>query len=641
MPTLLSAHADAPLVDAAAPGQPLSRVMVVPTGTSVRDLALGALIGRRRELRDATAVLRRTPVARDRWGAAAGVQLVGVGGIGKTAIAGRVTARLRADPRSWVVAVHPGRWDPTALVSAVADAVTSLPGLGDVEARLRDPAVDDLRKLADIRRVLAAHPLLLVFDDFEQNLSRPGGERFLDPTVQDALAALGDSARVGALLVTSRHPLPGFPDLVEIAVPPLSPSELRRLLLRLPALRDLAPEDRRLLQRTVGGHPRLIEFVDALRRGGRANLTEVGKQLRDLARREGVDLNRPRPLGQAVDQAMLLGSADILLDDLLALLTPPQRGLLDQVAVSRAPMRLDDLAFALRDGSEPAGTAELGEVEADVDRLVDLTLLTAGPDIRMHPWTAELLEHRATSLVGQHQRALAMRMHRFGAGVGEYLDLLEVPRHLAALGRYDDLADLAEQATQVLPGTLAAAAFLAEVRPRIPATERAWILVADLELNTFIAAGDLSSAVRLAGTIHEQVEARAAADPTNTAWQRDLSVSHNKLGDLAVAAGDLGTAEQRFQAALNIGERLAAADPTNTAWQRDLSVSHERLGDLAVAAGDLGTAEQRFQAALNIRERLAAADPMNVQWQRDLRISQQRLADLSNLQGEEPGAQHD
>ena len=85
-------------------------------------------------------------------------------------------------------------------------------------------------------------------------------------------------------------------------------------------------------------------------------------------------------------------------------------------------------------------------------------------------------------------------------------------------------------------------------------------------------------------------ERLAAADPTNTEWQRDLSVSHNKLGDLAVAAGDLAAAQQHYQAALTIRERLAAADPTNTEWQRDLSVSHEQLGDLAVAAGDLAAA---------------------------------------------------
>jgi hypothetical protein len=52
--------------------------------------------------------------------------------------------------------------------------------------------------------------------------------------------------------------------LVPIELPPLTGSELRRLFLRLPALRALPQEDRTLVARAIGGHPRLIEFVDAL-----------------------------------------------------------------------------------------------------------------------------------------------------------------------------------------------------------------------------------------------------------------------------------------------------------------------------------------------------------------------------------------
>ncbi len=399
--------------------------------------------------------------------------------------------------------------------------------------------------------------------------------------------------------------------------------------------------DRRLLHRTVGGHPRLIEFVNALLRRGRANLKQVQVRLRDLARHEGIDLTRTRSLDEAMNQAMLLGSADILLDELLGLLTARQRAVLDQVAVCRAPMRRQDLAYALADEPDQAPVADLTGLEADVDRLTDLTLLTTGPDIAMHPWTADLLERRAPKLTHQHRRALTMRMRRFTEGVAEYPDLLDVPRHLAALDHYDDLATVAKQATQVVPGTLAVAAYLAEVRPLIPTTERAWVLVADLELQTFLSAGDLGSAARLAESIHQEVEARAAADPTNAEWQRDLSISHDRLGDLAVTAGDLDTAHQHFQTGLTIRERLAAADPANTAWQRDLSISHNKLGDLAVTAGDLDTAHQHFQTGLTIAERLAAADPANAEWQRDLEYVRRRVADVAEGSGGGDAAQHE
>ena len=97
---------------------------------------------------------------------------------------------------------------------------------------------------------------------------------------------------------------------------------------------------------------------------------------------------------------------------------------------------------------------------------------------------------------------------------------------------------------------------------------------------------------------------------------------------MAAAAGDLAAARDHYQAALDIRTKLAAADPANTEWQRDLSISHDRLGNMAAAAGDLAAARDHYQAALDIRTKLAAADPANSQWQRDLAVVRQRIADL-------------
>jgi hypothetical protein len=95
-----------------------------------------------------------------------------------------------------------------------------------------------------------------------------------------------------------------------------------------------------------------------------------------------------------------------------------------------------------------------------------------------------------------------------------------------------------------------------------------------------------------------------------------------------VAAGDLEAARTAHQASLDIRQRLAAADPTNSEWQRDLSVSHNKLGDVAVAARDLEAARTAYQASLDIAERLAAADPTNTTWRRDLQTARQRMNDL-------------
>jgi hypothetical protein len=53
---------------------------------------------------------------------------------------------------------------------------------------------------------------------------------------------------------------------------------------------------------------------------------------------------------------------------------------------------------------------------------------------------------------------------------------------------------------------------------------------------------------------------------------------------------------------LTIREALAAAEPGNTTYQRDVSVSYQRLADLARQAGDTEEAEalltRAYQAAL-------------------------------------------
>ena len=104
------------------------------------------------------------------------------------------------------------------------------------------------------------------------------------------------------------------------------------------------------------------------------------------------------------------------------------------------------------------------------------------------------------------------------------------------------------------------------------------------------------------------------------------------------AQGDLPAALTSYQASLAIGERLAKADPGNAGWQRDLSVSHNKIGDVQVAQGDLPAALTSYQASLAIAERLAKADPGNAGWQRDLSVSHNKIGDVQVAQGDLPAA---
>src|SRR4051812_39306732 len=84
---------------------------------------------------------------------------------------------------------------------------------------------------------------------------------------------------------------------------------------------------------------------------------------------------------------------------------------------------------------------------------------------------------------------------------------------------------------------------------------------------------------------------------------------------------------------LAIRERLAAADLSNTEWQRDLAISRDNVGDVLVEQGKLVEALKTYRDSLTIWERLTAADRSNMRWQRDLAISHSNLASVYERQG--------
>ena len=158
-------------------------------------------------------------------------------------------------------------------------------------------------------------------------------------------------------------------------------------------------------------------------------------------------------------------------------------------------------------------------------------------------------------------------------------------------------------------------------------------------------------------------------EPGNTTYRRDLSVSYNKLADLAArgralrrrrgpvpagpgrapgadragagqhhlpagplrllrqaggpgaaAAGRSGDAEALYQQALAVAQELTELEPGNTTYRRDLSVSYERLADLAAEAGRSGDAEALYQQALAVAQELTELEPGNTTYRRDLSV---------------------
>ncbi|QLH38092.1 MAG: CHAT domain-containing protein [Defluviicoccus sp.] len=302
------------IVDFALDTQPLKSRPVWDIDGPVPQLRMDDLIGRRRELRKTLRALR------DPSRTHAGAVLTGLGGVGKSTIAGRAMMRLVED--GFLVAAFAGRFNVAEVARAVGHALADADDTAEKQAkRLRDPEQDDRSRIELLATVFARYRIVLVLDNFEQNLTRPGGGAFLDPDLPLWLGHLAHQARAGRLLITCRHPLPDMQHLFRhIQVGPLSRAECRKLLLRLPALAGCAPAEMEKLLRVIGGHPRMLEFLDGLLRGGEARLTNVTEKLRAVAAEAGFDLSvAVDTMDEALRSAILLGCRDVLLEGLLEL----------------------------------------------------------------------------------------------------------------------------------------------------------------------------------------------------------------------------------------------------------------------------------------------------------------------------------
>jgi tetratricopeptide (TPR) repeat protein len=206
---------------------------------------------------------------------------------------------------------------------------------------------------------------------------------------------------------------------------------------------------------------------------------------------------------------------------------------------------------------------------------------------------------------------------------------------------------LRNDAPQWAQGALAAA-FAAYPQPE-PAT---WAVCARLTPHARAVAGWITADSRelawLLGTVATYLQERAAvaevlplyerargifgrlaaAEPERADYQRDLSVSYIKMGDLFSALGQGEDARQAFGKSLAIAERLAQAEPERADYQRDLSISYIKMGDLFSALGQGEDARQAFGKSLAIRERLAQAEPDRADYQRDLIVSWVKMSEI-------------
>ena len=112
-----------------------------------------------------------------------------------------------------------------------------------------------------------------------------------------------------------------------------------------------------------------------------------------------------------------------------------------------------------------------------------------------------------------------------------------------------------------------------------------------------------------------KVSGQAADESQASAEQLERAADcAGHFGDLHVAMGQSSAALETYKASSAIGERLAAQDPLNAGWQRGLSFSLYKTGDIYEKLGKFDEAASLWQSELEVRAAMAssAEDPSEV-----------------------------
>src|SRR5664279_4830199 len=265
------------------------------------DREIGEFVGRRREQRRWPAQLLDRAVA--------GMVLTGIGGIGKTTLADELIRRVQhRDPDRLPVTLT-GPLSVDTLLAGIAAPLrlqllrTGAPdqlGLLELLSRVDLPWRDRLSVLTEH---LDRPPLLVVLDNFEDNLGPPRPEHpreLTDPVLAGVLAAWVGRPGPDRLLVTSRYRFT-LPDAADRALlfhqlGPLSFAETLKLVWSLPTLDRLTSAEIDRVWRQLGGHPRTLEYLDALLAGGTGRYPDVTQRLAAAVARRLYDSDAQRQL---------------------------------------------------------------------------------------------------------------------------------------------------------------------------------------------------------------------------------------------------------------------------------------------------------------------------------------------------------
>ena len=597
---------------------------VLADGVVVREV--GDFVGRRRELREARRVL---------GGSRAGLVLHGIGGVGKSTLAAEVLRSPGGDAglvvsRAGPVSVDDVLGEVGARLHLAASAAEGGEGLARAALMLRAADVEwaeRWRLLAE--QILPAVPMTVLLDNFEDNLqeAEDGGWQVRDPELAAFVAGWARRPGQGKLVFTCRYPftLPGSAErrLAGLHLGPLSAAETGKLMWRLPGLDALTAEDKNRAYRDVGGHPRTLEYLDALLRGGQARFDDVAERMEARLRDRGITdpavwLARPgRDLDASLAEAITLSVDDVVLSDLLGRLaaTPLAAELVTGAAVYRLPVDDTALVFQIGQAAErppdPERAARIGRVQQAIQEALErsedgrISLEDTGlSDQEYARYQADVAEESRPPVQAPDGLTAAVAAARAAGLLAPVARGDEPGLHFVHRWTAGAIAALHPDATR--QAHQRAAAFWRWRVETIPQSREQGIEQLLEARYHHHAAGQDDQAIEAHYEAVNRLQdwgqyGRAAELCRETlTWltpdSQEAAVTAGTLGTLAQLRGDYDSAERFHRQVLETFTRLGD--------QKNMATVYHQLGILAQDRGDYDAAESLYRRSLDISERI-------------------------------------
>jgi tetratricopeptide (TPR) repeat protein len=409
------------LVDPSLPVQPLPSMAEVPASVGGVPLLREGFVGRRRAMRELWPDL------------AAGRQphllLTGVGGTGKTTLAGYLLHRLQLRERSCHVAVYRAPFDISQLLLDVSMLLddSAIKRLQDKEPEQALPAA--LQALARQR------PCCLLLDNLESVQDLRSGV-ITDQASWSAIEAVLAAGRSVRVLLTGRYPVPQL-ERLGVRSYVLAEAPLGDILIKMRRLswpRQVTVAEKEQIYRVFGGNFRAIEWLREL-------LEVRPERWRDkLSEIAAVELPADADGNQA-DLVLAAMRENLLFSELVDILSPAARTLLRRMSVYDRPVTIHGVRCQLPGGED---------AEALRDELVRLRLLVPASDpdlslplVAVPPIVASLAEElsRDEELLRAAHRAAGLYHRHMGEHVTRWTsDDLAAIEHLNRAGE-PELAD--------------------------------------------------------------------------------------------------------------------------------------------------------------------------------------------------------